>query len=225
VLGSTTTLGDETPLERRVIRARRARCGDRTILEKDGLGTTFEGDWTPHEMSVALVSAIDVGGRDEHRARIKVCLDAWDETRRAFSSRLALVDGLTPSLPRALYLAKVRPASIDAAVHRREVFRAAASRSHGACTLSRFNHSRHPHFARCRPRRRKARPVAPAQIQVCSEIDHHLGCAMSGLTADTRTMVDHKRVTAQNHAFVYDERIKVESVMQAVRSRSAVRRG
>jgi len=48
------------------------------------------------------------------------------------------------------------------------------------------------------------------------EIDTHLGCAMSGLTADARTMIDHARVTAQNHSFVYDEKIKVESVTQAV---------
>jgi 20S proteasome subunit alpha 5 len=48
------------------------------------------------------------------------------------------------------------------------------------------------------------------------EIDAHLGRAMSGLTADARTMVDHARVTAQNHAFTYDERIRVESATQAV---------
>lgn len=48
------------------------------------------------------------------------------------------------------------------------------------------------------------------------EIDAHLGCAMSGLTADARTMIDHARVTSQNHAFTYDERIMVESVTQAV---------
>ncbi|KAF9648917.1 N-terminal nucleophile aminohydrolase [Thelephora ganbajun] len=48
------------------------------------------------------------------------------------------------------------------------------------------------------------------------EIDHHLGCAMSGLTADARTMIDHARVTSQNHAFTFDEKIKVESVTQAV---------
>lgn len=48
------------------------------------------------------------------------------------------------------------------------------------------------------------------------EIDAHIGCAMSGLTADARTMVDHARVTAQNHSFTYDEPIKVESVTQAV---------
>ena len=35
---------------------------------------------------------------------------------------------------------------------------------------------------------------------------------MSGLTADTQTMVDHARVTAKNH----DECIKIESVTQVV---------
>jgi 20S proteasome subunit alpha 5 len=53
-------------------------------------------------------------------------------------------------------------------------------------------------------------------IEKIMEIDAHLGCAMSGLTADARTMVDHARVTAQNHAFTYDERIRVESATQAV---------
>lgn len=48
------------------------------------------------------------------------------------------------------------------------------------------------------------------------EIDSHLGCAMSGLTADARTMVDHARVTSQMHAFTYDEPIGVESCTQAV---------
>ena len=55
-----------------------------------------------------------------------------------------------------------------------------------------------------------------SSIEKIMEIDHHLGCAMSGLTADARTMIDHARVTAQNHAFTYDEKIKVESVTQAV---------
>jgi len=48
------------------------------------------------------------------------------------------------------------------------------------------------------------------------EIDSHIGCAMSGLTADARTMVDHARVTGQMHNFTYDERIGVESCTQAV---------
>jgi len=48
------------------------------------------------------------------------------------------------------------------------------------------------------------------------EVDNHIGCAMSGLTADARTMVDHARVTSQMHNFTYDEPIGVESCTQAV---------
>jgi len=55
-----------------------------------------------------------------------------------------------------------------------------------------------------------------SSIEKIMEIDSHLGCAMSGLTADARTMIDHARVTSQNHAFTYDEPIGVESVTQAV---------
>jgi 20S proteasome subunit alpha 5 len=29
------------------------------------------------------------------------------------------------------------------------------------------------------------------------EIDSHLGCAVSGMTADARTMIEHARVAAQ----------------------------
>ncbi|KAK0187087.1 proteasome subunit alpha type 5 [Armillaria mellea] len=47
-----------------------------------------------------------------------------------------------------------------------------------------------------------------SSIEKIMEIDEHLGCAMSGLTADARTMIDHARVTSQNHAFTYDEKIK-----------------
>lgn len=46
------------------------------------------------------------------------------------------------------------------------------------------------------------------------EIDRHVGCAMSGLTADARTMVDHARVEATSHSFNYDEPISVESLTQ-----------
>ncbi|KZS93041.1 20S proteasome subunit [Sistotremastrum niveocremeum HHB9708] len=55
-----------------------------------------------------------------------------------------------------------------------------------------------------------------SSVEKIMEIDRHLGCAMSGLTADARTMIDHARVTSQNHAFTYDEKIKVESVTQSV---------
>jgi 20S proteasome subunit alpha 5 len=55
-----------------------------------------------------------------------------------------------------------------------------------------------------------------SSVEKIVEIDTHLGCAMSGLSADARAMIDHARTTAQNHAFTYDEQIKVESVTQAV---------
>jgi len=55
-----------------------------------------------------------------------------------------------------------------------------------------------------------------SSIEKIMEIDYHLGCAMSGLTADARTMIDHARVTSQNHNFTYNEKIKVESATQAV---------
>ncbi|KXS19860.1 N-terminal nucleophile aminohydrolase [Gonapodya prolifera JEL478] len=58
--------------------------------------------------------------------------------------------------------------------------------------------------------------LEPRSIEKIVEIDSHIGTAMSGLTADARTMIDHARVEAQNHTFTYDERIKVESLTQAV---------
>lgn len=58
--------------------------------------------------------------------------------------------------------------------------------------------------------------LEPSSIEKVLEIDSHLGCAMSGLTPDSRTMIEHARVEAQNHRFTYNEPIKVESVTQAV---------
>merc|ERR1712099_77611 len=48
------------------------------------------------------------------------------------------------------------------------------------------------------------------------EIDEHMGCAMSGLTSDARTLVDHARVEAQAHWFTYNERMPVESCVNSV---------
>ncbi|KAG2186576.1 hypothetical protein INT44_002800 [Umbelopsis vinacea] len=58
--------------------------------------------------------------------------------------------------------------------------------------------------------------MEPSSIEKVLEIDEHIGCAMSGMTADARTMIDHARVVAQNHTFTYDEKIKVESITQGV---------
>jgi len=55
-----------------------------------------------------------------------------------------------------------------------------------------------------------------SSIEKIMEIDSHIGCAMSGLTADARTMVEHARVNALNHSFTWNEPIRVESVSQAV---------
>ena len=56
----------------------------------------------------------------------------------------------------------------------------------------------------------------PASIEKIMELDTHIGCAMSGLTADARTLVDKARVETQNHRFTYDEAMTVESCTQAI---------
>lgn len=65
-------------------------------------------------------------------------------------------------------------------------------------------------------KRVQSKLLEATSIEKIMEIDRHLGCAMSGLTADARTMIEHARVTSQNHEFTYDEEIKVSSVTQAV---------
>jgi hypothetical protein len=37
----------------------------------------------------------------------------------------------------------------------------------------------------------------PSSIEKVAEIDEHIGCAMSGLTADAKTLVDHARADTQ----------------------------
>jgi 20S proteasome alpha/beta subunit len=56
----------------------------------------------------------------------------------------------------------------------------------------------------------------PSSIEKIMELDTHIGCAMSGLTADARTLVDKARVETQNHRFTYDEPMTVESCTQAI---------
>ncbi|KAH7112193.1 nucleophile aminohydrolase [Dendryphion nanum] len=55
-----------------------------------------------------------------------------------------------------------------------------------------------------------------SSVEKIVEIDSHIGCAMSGLQADARSMVEHARVESQNHAFNYNERLRVESCTQAI---------
>jgi 20S proteasome subunit alpha 5 len=55
-----------------------------------------------------------------------------------------------------------------------------------------------------------------SSVEKIVEIDRHIGCAMSGLQADARSMVEHARVECQSHAFNYNETLGVESTTQAI---------
>uniref|UniRef100_A0A803N5E4 Proteasome subunit alpha type n=1 Tax=Chenopodium quinoa TaxID=63459 RepID=A0A803N5E4_CHEQI len=58
--------------------------------------------------------------------------------------------------------------------------------------------------------------LEPSSVEKIMEIDEHIGCAMSGLIADARTLVEHARVETQNHRFSYGEPMNVESTTQAL---------
>ncbi|AMD21180.1 HEL100Wp [Eremothecium sinecaudum] len=53
-------------------------------------------------------------------------------------------------------------------------------------------------------------------IEKIVEVDRHIGCAMSGLTADARSMIEHARVSSVTHNLYYNEEIGVESLTQSV---------
>ncbi|KAJ1696736.1 Proteasome subunit alpha type [Rhynchospora pubera] len=58
--------------------------------------------------------------------------------------------------------------------------------------------------------------LEPSSVEKIMEVDEHIGCAMSGLIADARTLVEHARVETQNHRFSYGEPMTVESTTQAI---------
>ncbi|CAD6336212.1 unnamed protein product [Miscanthus lutarioriparius] len=58
--------------------------------------------------------------------------------------------------------------------------------------------------------------LEPSSVEKIMEIDEHIGCAVSGLIADARTLVEHARVETQNHRFSYGEPMTVESSTQAI---------
>ncbi|KAN0055767.1 hypothetical protein ACTA71_011654 [Dictyostelium dimigraforme] len=58
--------------------------------------------------------------------------------------------------------------------------------------------------------------LEPSSVQKVVEIDYHLICALSGLTADARTIIDHARIETQNHRFNYNEPMGVESCVQSI---------
>ncbi len=56
----------------------------------------------------------------------------------------------------------------------------------------------------------------PGSVEKIYEVDSHIGVAMSGLSADARTLVDHARSESQYHRFTFNEPMPVESLTQAV---------
>ncbi|BDA41266.1 Proteasome subunit alpha type-5 [Coccomyxa sp. Obi] len=58
--------------------------------------------------------------------------------------------------------------------------------------------------------------LEPSSIEKIAEVDTHIGVAMSGLTADARTLIEHARVETQQHRFTYNEPMPVESCVQAL---------
>jgi len=58
--------------------------------------------------------------------------------------------------------------------------------------------------------------MVPSTIEKIVEIDKHLACAFSGLTADSKMLIERARVEAQNHWFNHDRSMPVESIAQSV---------
>lgn len=58
--------------------------------------------------------------------------------------------------------------------------------------------------------------LVPTSIEKVLEVDHHIGAAVSGLVADSKSLIEHGRVVAQHHTFTYNEPIRTESLAQAL---------
>jgi len=65
-------------------------------------------------------------------------------------------------------------------------------------------------------KRIESKLLIPQSVKKLVKIDKHIGCAMSGLVADARTLINHARVESQRHWFTYNEQIGVESTVQSV---------
>ncbi|VDO66424.1 unnamed protein product [Schistosoma curassoni] len=71
--------------------------------------------------------------------------------------------------------------------------------------------------------------IIPSSIEKIFEVDKHIGkpfldwrrrknkaCAVSGLVADARTLIERARTEAAHHWFVYNEKMTIEDVTKAV---------
>jgi 20S proteasome subunit alpha 5 len=58
--------------------------------------------------------------------------------------------------------------------------------------------------------------IEATSVEKIFTIDEHCGAAISGLSADARTLVDHARVECQQHRFVYEEPLYVASLVESI---------
>ena len=61
-----------------------------------------------------------------------------------------------------------------------------------------------------------SRLMEPKSIEKIFKIDHHIGCATSGLVADARILVVQARVIAQVNKITYDENMGVEELVKRI---------
>ncbi|KAM8719326.1 hypothetical protein ACLKA7_011956 [Drosophila subpalustris] len=57
-------------------------------------------------------------------------------------------------------------------------------------------------------------PMVTKNVERIVKLDEHIGCALSGLLADARQLIDRSRVECQKHWFAYDESMPIESCTQ-----------
>ena len=57
--------------------------------------------------------------------------------------------------------------------------------------------------------------ICVCSIEKIFELEKHVGTAISGLSADARTLVEHARLEALNHAFTYGEPMRVCIIVDA----------
>jgi proteasome alpha subunit len=65
-------------------------------------------------------------------------------------------------------------------------------------------------------KRVSSRLIEAKSIEKIFKIDNHVGCASSGLVADSRVLVERARVEAQIHKMTFDEHILVEVLVKKI---------
>jgi proteasome alpha subunit len=61
-------------------------------------------------------------------------------------------------------------------------------------------------------RKKYSKLMDPTTIQKIFKMDEHIGCAIAGLHADSRILVDYARVQCQVHRLTYSESVRVRTI-------------